>query len=151
VTVNSNGRCALLGSHDGPLQLWNLRTGTFIRSFVGHKAAVHTVALAPDDRHALSGSADCTLLLWRMETGDLVHAFAEHDGPVTAVAFCRDGRHGISGSRDRTLRLWDLEKRVCRAIVPLESAPTALAIASNGTTVVVGDRVGNVHHFQIHL
>jgi WD40 repeat protein len=151
VAVTSNGRCALMGSHNGTLQLWNLRTGGFMRSFVGHTDAVSAVALAADDQHALSGSADCTLLLWRVETGELLHSFTEHGGPITALAICADGRHGVSGWRDRTPRLWDLEKRICRAMVPLESAPLAVALASDGRTVVVGDRLGNVHRFQIRV
>jgi hypothetical protein len=35
-------------------------------------------------------------------------------------------------------------------MVPLESSPVALAVAPDGRTVVVGDRVGNVHLFEIH-
>jgi WD40 repeat protein len=151
VAVTSTGGCALSGLRDGTLQLWDRHTGELMRSFVGHTDAVHAVAVAPDDRHALSGSADCTLLLWRMETGELLQSFTEHGGPVTALAICPDGRHAVSGSRDRTLRLWDLEERGCRAIVPLESAPLAVALASDGRTVVVGDRFGNVHCFQIHV
>ncbi len=92
--------------------------------------AVSAVAVAPDDRHALSGSADRTLRLWDLATGQLLHSFTEHGGPITAVAICPDGRHGLSGSRDRTLRLWDLEERVCRAMVPLESAPLAIALGA---------------------
>ena len=49
------------------------------------------------------------------------------------------------------MRLWDLQERVCRAMVPLESSPLAIALATDDRTVVVGDRVGNVHHFQIHV
>ena len=52
-----------------------------------------------------------------------------HAGPVSTVAICPDGRHALSGSDDRTLRLWNIEHRVCRAIVPLESSPLAIALA----------------------
>jgi WD40 repeat protein len=89
--------------------------------------------------------------LWDLATGQLLHSFCEHAGPVGAVAICRDGRHGLSGSDDRTLRLWDLQERSCRAMVPLESAALAIALAPDGRTIVVGDRVGNVHHFEIRL
>jgi WD40 repeat protein len=109
------------------------------------------VALAPDERQALSGSADHTLRLWEVATGRLLHSFAEHTGPVISVAVCPDGRHVLSGSRDRTLRLWDLDERTCRAIVPLESAPQAIAVAPDGRAIVVGDRVGNIHRFEIRL
>jgi WD40 repeat protein len=107
--------------------------------------------VSPDNRHALSGSADRTLRLWDLSTGQLVHTFTELTGPVSTIAIFPDGRHALSGSDDRTLRLWNIEQRVCRAIVPLESSPLAIALAPDGQTVVVGDRVGNVYHFHIHF
>ena len=151
VATTSNGRCPLTGSHDGTLKLWDLRTGELIRSLVGHTDAVSAVAVSPDDHLALSGSADHTLRLWDLTTGQLLHSFTEHVGPVVAVAMSPDGRHSLSGSRDRTLRLWDLNERVCRAVAPLESAPLAIALASDSRTAVVGDRMGSVHNFHIVL
>jgi WD40 repeat protein len=141
---------ALLGSYDLALRLWDLQTGDLIRSLLGHADAIYAVAVSPDNRHALSGSADRTLRLWDLSTGQLLHSFTEHAGPVSTVAICPDGRHALSGSHDRTLRLWDLERRMCRAKTTLDSSPLRIALAPDGQTVVVGDRVGNVHHFQIH-
>jgi WD40 repeat protein len=150
VALVSTGRHALSGSRDGILRLWDRHTGELMGLFVGHADAVLAVALLPDDRYALSASADCTLRLWSVATGALLHTFQEHEGPLTAIAICRDGRFAVSGSRDRTLRLWDLDQRACRGIVPLQGAPQAVAIAADGHTVVVGDRVGNVYCFDIH-
>ena len=129
VALTSTGRCALAGLHDGSLQLWDLRSGNALRSFIGHTEAVYAVAVAPDDGFALSGSADRRLLVWSVATGELLHSFTEHGGPVTAVSTCPDGRYAVSGSHDRTLRVWDVEERICRAVVPLEGAPLAVALA----------------------
>jgi WD40 repeat protein len=90
-------------------------------------------------------------VLWDIGTGEPVHTFSGHLGPVVVVAISPGGRFAISGSTDRTLRLWDLDQRTCQATIPLESSPIALAIGPDGRTVVVGDRVGNVHLLQIHL
>jgi WD40 repeat protein len=151
VAITPNGRWALSGSHDRTLKLWDLETGSLIRSFVGHTDSIYTVAVTPDGHIVLSGSADRTVRLWDLQTGRLLHTFAEHGGPVSAVVVCPDGRHALSGCDDRKLRLWDIERRVCRAMVPLESSPLAIAVGPEGRSVVVGDRVGNVHYFQIHV
>jgi len=151
VDLTADGCRALSGSYDRTLKLWNLQTGELIHSFVGHKDSIHAVAVSPDNRHALSGSADRTLRLWDLSTGQLVYSFTDFAGPVSTIAIFPDGRHALSGSDDRTLRLWNIEQRVCQAVVPLESSPLALALAPDGQTVVVGDRVGNVYHFQIHF
>ena len=133
-------------------RLWDRHTGESMRPFVGHTDAVHAVRW-----HKMTAlpfpDPDCRLLLWRMETGELLYSFTEHGGPVTArLVICPNGRHAASGvSRDRTLRLWDLEERICRAVVPVEGAPLTIALASNGETMLAGDRVGNVHCFSIQV
>jgi WD40 repeat protein len=151
VAITSNGRYAVSGSHDRTLKFWDLNAAGLIRSLVGHTGTIHAVAISRDDRYALSGSADRTLRLWDLATGELVHCFTGHSGIVSAVAIFPDGRHALSGSYDRTLKLWDLNDRVCLATLPLESSPLAIAVGSDGRSILLGDRVGNVHHFQIHL
>ncbi|MFI5456776.1 MAG: NB-ARC domain-containing protein [Isosphaerales bacterium] len=151
VAVSPDGRYALSGSDDRTVKFWDLVTSRSPPISMGHKDRVSAVAVTPDDSHALSGSADRTLRFWDLQTGQLLHSFTEPGGPVSAVVICPDARHALSGSDDRILRLWDIEDRVCRATVPMESSPLAIAVAPDGQTVVVGDRVGNVHHFQIHV
>ena len=132
-------------------KLWDLATSQSQPISSGQVGPAVTVAVAPDYRHALLGSADRTLRIWDLSTGQLRLSFKEHAGPVSTIAICPDGRHALSGSDDRTLRLWDIEQRICRAKMTLDSSPLALALAPDGQSVVVGDRVGNVYRFQIHF
>ena len=133
-----NARTAAVRSRvriDRTLKLWDLRTGDLIRSFVGHTDADSRGGGGPDDRHALSGSADRTLRLWDIETGR-APAFL-HGARRTRDHGCDLPRRAPCASRardDRTLRLWDLEQRICRAIVPLDSSPQAIALAPDGQT-----------------
>jgi WD40 repeat protein len=176
VAITPDGRYAISGFYDGTIKVWDLQTGAFLRMISGPEPygsavaitsagknvvpdwsqvrdpCVSALAVTPDGRRAISGSRDSTgeLRLWDLRTGKLCVLLSGHDDGVTALAVITDGRHVLSASRDRTLRLWDLEMCVCRALVPLESAPQAIAVAADGRTVVVGDRVGNIHHFVIH-
>ncbi len=151
VAITSNGRCAVSGSHDRTLKIWDLSTGSLMHSLVGHTDTIHAVAISPDDRYALSGSADRTFRLWDLATGEFLHSFGGHAGVVCALAVFPDGRNALSGSYDRSLRLWDLGKRACLATLPLESSPLSIAVSSDGHSVLLGDRVGNVHYFHIHF
>jgi WD40 repeat protein len=177
LAIAPDGRQAISGFFDGTLNLWDLQTGQLVRVISGHKSCasdveitpdgrtvvpdwrlvghprVSAVAITSDGRRAISGSRDSSgeLRLWDLLTGELCHTLAGHDDDVTAVVITPDGQHALSASRDRTLKLWNLEDRVCRAVAPLENAPMAIALAPDGRTVVVGDRVGNVHHYQLHM
>jgi WD40 repeat protein len=150
VAVTPDGGRALSGLLDGTLNLWDLKTGELIRTMFGHQSRVSAVAITPDGKLAISGSRDSSLRLWDLSTGGPCLKVAAHDARVTAVAVTGDGRYALSGSEDRTLRLWSIEDCVCRGMTPLGNAPMAIAIARDSRTVVVGDRIGNVHHFQIH-
>jgi len=176
LAITPDGRRAISGFFDGTLKLWDLLTGELVRMIPGHKSCasaveitsdgrdvvpdwslvshpcVSAVAITSDGTRAISGSRDHRgeLRLWDLSTGEMCLTLAGHNDEVTAVAVTPDGRHALSAAHDRTLRLWNLQERVCQAVAPLENAPMAIAVAPDGRTVVVGDRVGNIHHFQIH-
>ena len=151
VAVTPDGSRVVSASRGGSLKLWEMAFGRVLIGFVGHGAPIYAVAVTPDGLRALSASSDRTLKLWHLATGELLRTFTGHRKAVSAVAVTQDGRHVLSASLDRTLRLWNLGDGVCQAVALLESAPVAIVPASDGRTLVVGDRVGNLHCFRIHV
>ena len=101
------GRTALSGDYYGVIKLWDIATGSVIRTFED-SGLVFSVALAPDGHTALSGGYDHTMKLWDVATGRLIRTFEGHAGSVNSVAFSPDGRTVLSGSDDKTLKLWDI-------------------------------------------
>jgi WD40 repeat protein len=49
---------------DNALKFWDIGSGRELRSFIGHRDTLKSVAVSPDGRMALSGSDDHTLKLW---------------------------------------------------------------------------------------
>ena len=82
--------------------------GPLIRTFKGHSAWVHSVALTSDGLFAVSGSWDCTLRVWDLQNGQSVRTLEGHKGWVNAVTLTPDGSSAISAASDCTLRVWDL-------------------------------------------
>ncbi|MBN1279941.1 MAG: protein kinase, partial [Chlorobiaceae bacterium] len=56
VYVSAGGKYAVLGYYN-TLKLWDLSTGQFLRTFVGHTDTVNSVSLSSDGKYALSGSS----------------------------------------------------------------------------------------------
>ena len=52
------------GVRDDTIRLWNVDTGTHIRTLRGHTYSVRSVAFSPDGNTLASGSLDGTVLLW---------------------------------------------------------------------------------------
>jgi len=112
VAVTPDGRCAVSGSADKPLKVWDLAQGALLSTLEGHSKVVLAVAVTPDGRRAASGSDDQTLKVWDLEQGALLSTLEGHGAGVRAVAVTPDGRRAVSGSIDGTLKVWDLAQSV---------------------------------------
>jgi WD40 repeat protein len=99
---NSSGFCI-----QGEIKLWEVASGSLVRTLSGHTNWVFSVAFSPDGRLLASGSGDTTIKLWEVATGSLVRTFG-YTGWVTSVAFSPDGRLLASGSYDDTIKLWEV-------------------------------------------
>ncbi|MBZ5571676.1 MAG: TIR domain-containing protein [Acidobacteriia bacterium] len=118
-----DGKRALTGGQDCRVRMWDLQKGRWVQVFVGHRAAVDSVAWSADNRLALSGatknfdSPDGTVKVWEVETGRCVHFLEGHTAWVGPVAWGNDNCRAISGSGDGTLRIWDVETERCLRVL----------------------------------
>lgn len=127
VTVSSDGR-SLLGAN-----LWDLTTGTMIRSYDDHYAK--SSVLVDDGESAIALSNE-DLYRWDLATGETLHRFGVAIDPVGGLDVSRDGRTLIASGDDR-LYVWDLSAlRVVRTI-DAGGAKTA-RLSPDGTLVAYG-------------
>jgi WD40 repeat protein len=135
-------------SDDEKVRLWDARTGSLVRTLVGHAASssVRHVAWGPDGRWLASGGSDQTVRVWETETGTLVATLRGHTGSVAAVAWSPDGRRLASASFDGTVKVWDggnyVELRTLRghagAVLCLAWSPAG-RLASGGDNIKIWD------------
>ncbi|KLO05616.1 WD40 repeat-like protein [Schizopora paradoxa] len=110
ICISSHQQLAA-GCIDAQIRVWDIQTGaTAGEPFVGHTAAVKSVAFSPDGSCLVSGSSDKTIRLWSMKSGvHLGEPLTGHDGDVSVVVFSHDGQKVASGSHDNTVRIWDIK------------------------------------------
>ena len=113
VVFSPDGCCALSGSSDNTLRVWEVSTGRCLRTFEGHTDWVLSVVFSPDGRCALSASGDKTVRLWELSTGRCLRTFEGHTGKISSVAVSPDSRRALSASGDKTVRLWELSTGRC--------------------------------------
>jgi len=107
VAFSPDGMQLVTASNDHTIKLWNLETGTELRTLRGHAASVASVAFRFDGKQLASGGGDRNLMLWNVETGEALTTLFGHRDGVTSVAFNSDGKQIVSSSSDRTARIWD--------------------------------------------
>lgn len=79
-----------------------------LRTLVGHKGTVLSVAFDPTGQTLASGSSDKTVKIWDVATGKLLRTFVGHHERVQSVAFDPTGQILASGSDDKTVKIWNL-------------------------------------------
>jgi WD40 repeat protein len=70
VAFSPDGRLLASGSDDKTIKLWEVASGSLVRTLSGHTNDVRSVAFSPDGRLLASGSDDKTIKLW--DISDLV-------------------------------------------------------------------------------
>jgi WD40 repeat protein len=105
--------------------------------------------VTPDGRRAVSGSLDHTLKVWDLESGEALCTLEGHRDEINVVVVTPDGCWIVSGSEDKTLRVWDLQSGVEMALLTVHGSIKACAVASDGSTLVAGDKAGQVHFLHM--
>ena len=109
LAFSPDGQTVLTGDTDKMARLWDLKTGSELRTFAGHTAGVNTVAFSPGGQVALTGSADGTAKLWDIGITPAKTITSDvYTSKFSAIGFSPDGKVALTGSADGKAKLWDL-------------------------------------------
>uniref|UniRef100_S4RRJ1 WD repeat domain 36 n=1 Tax=Petromyzon marinus TaxID=7757 RepID=S4RRJ1_PETMA len=102
----------LLGSRQGPLQLWNLKTGKLLFTFKGWASEVTCLQQAPAVDVVGVGLQSGSVFLHNIKVDETLMKFHQDWGPVTCISFRTDGPAVMAtGSSLGHIALWDLHDR----------------------------------------
>ncbi|EGD76204.1 hypothetical protein PTSG_00909 [Salpingoeca rosetta] len=102
----------LLGSKQGALQLWNIRTRTLVHTFKGWGSGVSCVAQSPVVDVVGIGLESGAIHVHNLRYDESVVSFTQDGGPITAVSFRTDGEPIMaSANTSGSVAIWDLESR----------------------------------------
>lgn len=106
-------------SIDQTVKLWDVATGTCLRTFRGHTDLVYTVDWSPDGTRLVSGSStnERALRLWDVESGECLRVLTGHQGWIWRSVWSPDGTQIASTGQDNTVRLWDAATGTCRRVI----------------------------------
>ncbi|KAF9940858.1 hypothetical protein BGZ65_005881 [Modicella reniformis] len=112
VAISTCGNFGFVGSANGGIDMYNMQSGIFRRSFVedGHSKSV--TGLQPDrlNKILISGSLDGLLKLWDIKTGKCEHT-VEMPSPITHLLLYPENNHLAVICDDLCIRIMDVENR----------------------------------------
>jgi WD40 repeat protein len=142
LALSRDGKLFLTGHlNDKVVRLGEVESGKEVRTFEGHTAGLHAVALSADGTLAASASADGTLRVWDVKTGKELRRLAGFPDAVRSLAFAPEGVRLLSGHQgvksDFAVRLWDAgEGKELRVFKGHAKEVTAVAFGPSGRTFV---------------
>ena len=167
LAFSPNGNFLASGSSNGTIYLWNATkteerwwdaVGQYMPSLVfnGHNARVTNLAFSPDGKTLISGSQDGTVRAWDTLTGSQRFTCSEFMAPIIGIVFSQDGRtvasvngHGWGNPRFFQHWLWDTRTGSQLSMHALKILE-AMAISSDGATLVAEDRNRTFHLWNLH-
>jgi WD40 repeat protein len=161
------GKESPIGRGPRSVRLWDLKTGSPLRTVTDHEGSIHALIFTPDGTRLISAGADGLVKISEPSTGRLVQKLPGHSGAVHALALRPDSRRLSSAGADGTIRIWDLEEARCvrtlsghsNWIQDLAFSPDGTRLASAGAdrTVRLWDPEGGReiltlrgHHDRVH-
>jgi formylglycine-generating enzyme required for sulfatase activity/Tol biopolymer transport system component len=146
VAFSPDGKRAVTGGGDRVVRLWDLASGTAIRTLTGHLGSVMSVTFSPDGSQIASCGLDedKTVRLWNTETGKELLRLDGHTAGVESVAFTPDGSRLVSSAFDGMI-LWDLKAgKVIRKIDGDGTDFLEAAVFPDGRRVLSASKSGRV-------
>ncbi|XP_029941250.1 WD repeat-containing protein 36-like [Salarias fasciatus] len=102
----------LLGSSQGALQLWNIKTSKLLYTFTGWSAGVTVLQQSPAVDVVGVGTATGRIIIHNIRLDETLMSFTQDWGPISSLAFRTDGPPVVaSGSPQGHIAFWDLERR----------------------------------------
>ncbi|XP_019387266.1 PREDICTED: WD repeat-containing protein 36 [Crocodylus porosus] len=102
----------LLGSEQGSLQLWNIKSNKLLHSFPGWGSGVTTLEQAPAVDVVAIGLVSGYIIVHNIKFDETLMKFEQDWGPVTTISFRTDGHPVMAaGSAIGHIALWDLEEK----------------------------------------
>jgi U3 small nucleolar RNA-associated protein 21 len=114
VAISTCGNFALIGSSQGQVELYNVQSGKWRRSFVGHTKSVTGIVVDRINRTVATTSLDGTLIIWDFATGSTLFSIP-FSSPITHLICHLDTDLIALVCDDLSIRVIDLEaKRIVR-------------------------------------
>ncbi len=136
--ISPSGDTVLSVGADRRVLLWQLNTGTVIRSFELVETPDLAGVVLPETGYCVTAGLENVIHLWDLSSDTCVKIFEGHHAQINDLAAA--GSLVLSGSSDHTVRVWDAQTGVCLQvfdghtgeILAVAISPDAQMCASSG-------------------
>jgi len=133
-----DGKTLATGSVDRTMKLWDMATGTELRTILGHGAWVTSLHFSADGQYLLSGDSDGLIKMWDLAAKEMPVWPDQKASSISATTFTPANELlAVGRTAHGDLKLWNLSSG--QVIAELDSAQTisSAAFSKNAELVAV--------------
>src|SRR5919199_555531 len=137
IVISPDGKTLVSGSADRKIKIWDLSSGTEIRTILENPLHINYFAISPDWQIIATGGANNTIKIWNIATGKEIRTLSGHSSSINYLAISPDGKKLVSASADSTIKIWDLATgKLLNTLVGHSGPVNSLAISFDGKKLV---------------
>ena len=153
-----DGTIVASASADQTVKLWHVSSGERLDTLSQPLKDQYVVRFSPDGQHVIAGGLDNRIRVWKVVSktkpriNPLVYSRIAAEGSIIQLGFSPDGSRLVSIADDQTMKLWDTTEYTQQFAFDAQPAVTpALAVASNGKSLVVGRINGTLQKYDLSI
>jgi WD40 repeat protein len=109
IVMAANPQEIIVAGVEPTIKVINFVTGAVVKTIVGHKDLVNSVAVSFNNKYLLSGSNDKSAKMWDLRTLKEIRTLPVDCWKVTAVAFTLDSRYCATACNNGSIKIWETE------------------------------------------
>lgn len=106
ITFNAEGDVVISAGQQ--IKLWDVASGSLIKTLGADMPYMITVAVSPDGNLMATGDVEGTIRIWDIGSGLELFSMSNNDNSVWQVLFSPDGQILASANPNGTVQLWDV-------------------------------------------
>ena len=139
-----DGKQVASGAADRFMKVFDVETGTFVKSFEGHGQHVLGVSWRADGRVLATGGADKAIKIWDFRAGEVIRSLPVLTKEVTAVRYVGASDNFLAAAGDKTVSTRNSDGGSGQAYAGSTDYVYAVGASTMGTVVVAGGEDGVV-------
>ena len=140
--LSRNLRFVAVGSGEGELRLWDLKTKELITHLKEHAGSINALKLFKTDQFAVTGSRDRCLMTWDLRAEKRLTTHRERYAGINSLCVSDDQVVVVTAAQEKSLTFWDLRMPEPARIVELLGEPKSLSLNSSNTLLAYSEGKG---------
>ncbi len=139
----------MLASSSDKVLLWDIRSGSYLKTLQSPVDWFYSVAFSPDGRILAGSSDDQAVRLWDVHTGQCLRSWKDRSDADWSIAFSSDGTMLASGSK--TVRLWNISTGRClKTLRGHTDRVWSVAFSPNGQILASGSADSTIRIWDVN-